>query len=185
LIRHGDNPDKKRIATFLLRNKWVAAVRGFADRGPTPKTRQTRRSPTHNRHETNATKSGRIMPDGSSVSIQRAAKPITICVSGEANIGVHFRAHNRAVGRFGERFGKADSQCLRAFAAFRTVRRVLGNRGQGLGPLRCPTRASPFATRGNFLQGFRKSKIKGASDWGRRLRRLPCGFGCGKRQSSD
>ncbi|CAI8840625.1 hypothetical protein EMIT0P100_200029 [Pseudomonas sp. IT-P100] len=35
LGRHGVIPNKRRIATFLLRNKWVAVVRGFADRGPT------------------------------------------------------------------------------------------------------------------------------------------------------
>jgi hypothetical protein len=69
LVRHGVSPHKRRVATFLLRNKWVAAVRGFADRRPTPKTRQTRGSPTHNRHKTNATRSGCIMPDGTLVSI--------------------------------------------------------------------------------------------------------------------
>jgi len=36
----------------MLRNKWVAAVRGFADRGTITITRQTRRPPTHNRHKT-------------------------------------------------------------------------------------------------------------------------------------
>ena len=49
---HGVNPKKRRIATGLLRNKVVAAVRGFADRRIYTKTRQTRRSPTHNRHIT-------------------------------------------------------------------------------------------------------------------------------------
>lgn len=52
LRRHGVNPWQRRIATIVLRNKRVAAMRGFADRRINTMTRQTRRSPTHNRHKT-------------------------------------------------------------------------------------------------------------------------------------
>ena len=92
----------------------MAVVRGFADREMTD-TRQTRKSPTHNRHEM---KRGRILPefscDGIGHLFYRAAKPIANCVSDRSNIGGHFAAHNRAVGRFGVCCDKAECHCFRA-----------------------------------------------------------------------
>jgi hypothetical protein len=149
-------------------------------------TRQTRKSPTHNRHEI---KRGRILPefsfDGIGHLVLGLRNPSLFVSATGANIGAHFHAHNRAVGRSGGRSGKADSHDLRAFAVFRAVHRVLGNRGQGLGPLRGPTGASPLATKGNFLQDFRKSKIKRSSERGPGLRQLSCGSGGLKRQSPE
>ena len=92
----------------MLRNNWVAAVRGFADREMTY-TRQTRKSPTHNRHEM---KRGQILPefsfDGVVIYSLGLRNPIASCVSDGSNIGVHFGTHNRAVGRLGGHFGKVD-----------------------------------------------------------------------------
>ena len=57
---HGVNPQiKKNYHRLCCETDWVAAVRGFADRTIYTKTRQTRKSPTHNRHKTSGSR-GRL-----------------------------------------------------------------------------------------------------------------------------
>jgi hypothetical protein len=72
---HGVNPHKRRIATFLLRNKWVAAVCGFADRGIYTSSGRPVSLPHTTAIKHDAVEVGCIMPDSALVSISRAAKP--------------------------------------------------------------------------------------------------------------
>jgi hypothetical protein len=100
-------------ATFLLRNKWVAAMCGFADR---------RRDETGRSEDLPHTAA--IKRNGGKVChscllavcrLLQGCETLSLnTVSDRSNIGGHFAAHNRAVGRFGVCFDKAECHCFRA-----------------------------------------------------------------------
>jgi hypothetical protein len=100
-------------ATFLLRNNWVAAMCGFADR----RRDETGRSEDLP-HTAAIKRNGGKVCHSCHLAVCRLLQgcetlPLT-AVSDGSNIGAHFGAHNRAVGRLGVRCDKAECHCFRA-----------------------------------------------------------------------
>ncbi len=85
------------MTTVCCETNWVAAVRGFADRGV--KTRQTRRSPTHSRHNKDGRRrSAGAVCDGCGINSVGLRNPIAV-LSDRRTISGDLSARNGRVGR--------------------------------------------------------------------------------------
>ena len=118
-----------------------------------------------------AARAGCIMPDGILVSTSGLRNPIANCCGDRSNIGVHFGARNRGVGRLFGRF--SEGHLLRSTTKpLRAGRSEMSEEtgGRRLGLLRIPAGANSLATQGVFLRGFQTGSVESFGFFGGLLR---------------
>lgn len=149
---------KNYEATSLLRNKWVAAMCGFADRRR-ERSRQTLRPPTHSRHKRERWQSLPQLLFGGVLTPFRVCETQSVnAVSNGPNIGTHFAAHNHAVGRSGDPLSKAHGHCFQASCGVPGGAERSGKSGAGFVAASLSSGVKTFVAKGNFLHDFRTSR---------------------------
>jgi len=133
-------------------------MRGFADRRINTKTRQTRRSPTHNRHKVCAAGSWPCQTE-QGVNLKGCETLSPNSFSDRPTLGIDPHRRNQPVGREITRCGQRFRSRSAAQPSLIKGCGVSGeNDSQGMEPLRSPVRTSSLTTRSHFLRGFQIPK---------------------------